>query len=195
MGKMKTADDFFNSVQQWKEELIYLRSLLKETDLIETIKWGMPYYTIRNKNVVAIAGFKAHFGLWFTHGALLSDPHRILINAQEGKTMGMRHIKYSSRGEIIPDIVKSYVLEAIDNQVKNKVLKVEKRIVNTSMELMNALNQQPLLLSKFNNLTDGRQKDYHEYINLAKQAATKQSRIQKCLTIISKGQGLNDQYK
>ena len=192
---MKTTEDFFHSAQQWKAEMIYLRSLLMETDLKETLKWGMPYYTIEGKNVVAIGGFKAHFGLWFTHGALLSDPYGILINAQEGKTIGMRHIKYGSLEEINPEIVKLYVLEAIENQVKNKVIKIEKRIVNVSTELMKELNQDPLLLSKFTNLTDGRQKDYHEYINLAKRTATKQSRIQKCLTLISKGQGLNDQYK
>ncbi len=44
-------------------------------------------------------------------------------------------------------------------------------------------------------LTPYKQRDYCEYIAEAKQQKTKESRLEKIIPMISKGQGLNDKYK
>jgi uncharacterized protein YdeI (YjbR/CyaY-like superfamily) len=67
--------------------------------------------------------------------------------------------------------------------------------VSESQELLTAITAVPLLLKKFKALTPGKQKEYHEFINTAKQDSTKQARIEKCKALIFSGVGLNDQYR
>jgi len=104
MDKKKTVDAYISG-HQWEKELKYLRGVLKKTELIETVKWGMPVYTIDNKNVIGLTGFKKFFGLWFYQGSFLSDPHKLLRNAQEGKTKGMRHMNWTDKKEVDLSIV------------------------------------------------------------------------------------------
>ena len=40
--------------------------------------------------MIGVGAFKGWVALWFHQGALLSDPNQLLINAQEGKTRGLR---------------------------------------------------------------------------------------------------------
>jgi uncharacterized protein YdeI (YjbR/CyaY-like superfamily) len=44
-------------------------------------------------------------------------------------------------------------------------------------------------------MTPGKQREYAEYIAEAKQAATKERRLEKILPMIAAGGGLNDKYK
>ena len=60
-----------------------------ETELLETIKWGVPVYTLNDKNVLGMGAFKSYVGIWFFQGAFLDDPQKKLINAQEGKTKAL----------------------------------------------------------------------------------------------------------
>ena len=68
----KTAEEYVGSHPVWSDELKTLRQLLLKSELEETVKWGMPVYTLDGKNVVGIAGFKKHYGLWFYQGVFLS---------------------------------------------------------------------------------------------------------------------------
>ncbi len=45
-------------VNNWKEELELLRQIVLETGLKEEIKWGVPVYTNKGKNIVTIAALK-----------------------------------------------------------------------------------------------------------------------------------------
>ncbi|MPT34597.1 MAG: DUF1801 domain-containing protein, partial [Flavobacterium sp.] len=41
----------WDKVNQWEEELDYLKTILLQTELVETTKWGGPTYTYNGKNV------------------------------------------------------------------------------------------------------------------------------------------------
>lgn len=114
--KAATPEAYATTHPKWSEELLLLREILINTELAETLKWGMPTYTIGGKNVVSLAGFKNHFCLWFHKGASHSDPDKVLVNAQEGKTKDMRHMRFTSGKEIKKTRIKKYILEAIRNQ-------------------------------------------------------------------------------
>lgn len=195
MKKTKTPDDYFDALVQWRDGILTLRAELTKTELVEQIKWGIPCYTINKKNVVALSGFKSHFGLWFYQGAFLSDPAKVLVNAQEGKTKGMRHLRFKRKEEIDLDLVRTYVAEAISNQKAGKEIKADssKEYIKSDA-LLKALADDKTLQSSFGALTPGRKKAYHEYINQAKREATKLSRIEKCIPLIMDGKGPNDQY-
>ena len=60
-----------------KEILIVLREIIRSTELIETLKWGGPVYTLGGKNVVGIGSFKSYVGLWFFQGAFLKDEEKL----------------------------------------------------------------------------------------------------------------------
>jgi len=77
----KTAENYIQNAEYWQVELRSLRKVLLSTELEETIKWGMPYYTWSGKNIVGMSGFKSYFGLWFTQGVFLKDRAGVLINA------------------------------------------------------------------------------------------------------------------
>lgn len=196
MKRSKSVDDYIESSDTWRDELIQLRRILRGTDLTEEVKWGAPCYTYKGKNVVNIGAFKSYVGLWFHQGALLKDKRKVLINAQVGKTKALRQWRMQSARDIKPNIIKSYVKESIQlvqagksiGPVRNKTLVVPK-------ELQVALQSNKAIEKKFNALTPGRQREFAEYISAAKREATKQSRIKKVLPMIKSGGGLHDQYR
>ena len=58
---------------------------------------GIPLLFVQRKTFVQVSSaFKAHFGIWFFQGALLTDDEQKLVNAQEGKTKAMRQLKFES---------------------------------------------------------------------------------------------------
>ena len=96
----KSIEAFFAMHPNWEKELLLLREILCSGDVEETLKWGMPTYTVNKKNVAGMGAFKSYVGIWFHQGVFLKDEAKKLINAQEGKTKGLRQWRFSSLKEI-----------------------------------------------------------------------------------------------
>ncbi|MGB6151080.1 MAG: DUF1801 domain-containing protein [Pricia sp.] len=109
---------YYDKDHHFKEGIAVLRNLTKKTRATETYKWSSPVYTLNGKNVFWISRFKNHFSVGFFNGVFLKDPEGILINAQEGKTKAMRHVKFKSVSEIDEKAVLAYMEEALENQQK-----------------------------------------------------------------------------
>lgn len=196
MTPVKSVDEYLANNKQWADELAKLREILLSTGLKEEIKWNAPIYTFNGKNVAGIAAFKTYAGLWFHQGALLKDEKRKLINAQEGKTKALRQWRFNSIKEIDPRLVKSYTKEAIQNARDGKEIKATRQTsLEIPKELLSALKKDKEALSKFKLLSEGRQREYAEYIHEAVKDETKLKRIAKVLPIIRSGKGLNDRYR
>ncbi|MEM7081392.1 MAG: DUF1801 domain-containing protein [Pseudomonadota bacterium] len=196
MGKTKTVNQYLRTTQQWQTELKLLRTILLDTPLTETIKWGMPCYTYNGKNVVGMSGFKSYFGLWFHQGALLADKHHKLINAQEGKTKALRQWRMTHARDIKPRIIRRYVKESIANIHSQQEIKPARASRQTlPPELNSALDSNPRARSAFAKLTPGKRREYAEHIAQAKHVSTKLRRIDKALPLILKGVGLHDKYR
>ena len=179
----------------WSEELRILRSIFSELPLEETIKWGAPYYMNNGKNIMGMAAFKSYFGIWFMQGALLKDEQKKLINAQEGKTSALRQWRFTSKEEIDADLIKTYVLEAIDNHQQGREIKPKKKPLVIPEFLQQAFDADQELKEKYEAFTLGKKRDYADYISEAKREATKQSRLEKIIPMIKSGVGLHDKYK
>ncbi|MEP1741641.1 MAG: DUF1801 domain-containing protein [Kangiellaceae bacterium] len=197
MKKIASVDEFILKHANWQPVLLILRRILQKTDLQETIKWGAPVYTLSGKNVVGIGAFKSYAGLWFFNGALLNDEQGKLINAQEGKTKAMRQWRFADVKELEQDLVESYILEAIELQKAGKIVAESPSVdkVEIPRELQAALDQSEQLSVKFSNFTPYKQKEFAEHIGSAKREATRMTRLEKCIFLIEKGVGLNDQYR
>ena len=195
MEKNTTVDQFIVKHTEWHSELTFLREIMNGTEMEETIKWGTPVYTINGKNVLGIGAFKTYVGIWFFQGVFLQDSKKVLINAQEGKTKGMRQWRFDSLEQIDAEVVLQYVNEAIDNQKLGKEIKPEKKPLLIPEELLSELNNNRLLAKQFEMLSLSSRREYAEYIDQAKREATKLSRLEKIKPMIMEGVGLNDKYK
>lgn len=187
-------DPFFKKAKQWKEEFTRLREIVLDCELTEDFKWMHPCYTYDNKNVVLIHGFKEYCALLFHKGALLKDPHGILIQQTEN-VQAARQLRFTDAEQIdeMQLIIKSYIDEAIE--VEKAGLQVElKKTTEYEIpeELQNKFFEIPDLKTAFEALTPGRQRAYILYFSGAKQSKTRESRIEKYIPQILDGKGMDD---
>jgi len=188
------VDAFLAGEKKWREEMTKLRSIILEFPLTEELKWGKPCYSLQDSNIVLVHGFKEYCALLFFKGALLKDPHRILVQ-QTKNVQAARQIRFTNAREIsqLAAALKAYIHEAIE--VEKSGLKVEyKQTSEFKMpeEFQNKLNKLPKLKTAFKALTPGRQRAYLLYFSSAKQSQTRQARIEKCMPQILARKGLND---
>ncbi|MCH3882258.1 YdeI/OmpD-associated family protein [Tenacibaculum aquimarinum] len=133
----------------------------------------------------------------FFQGGLLKDKFKVLRNAQEGKTQAMRQMRLETAADIKEDIIKLYVLEAIDNIEAGKEIKPNR---TTKPLLIPELLKEVFSKNKdikiaFNEFTKSKQRDFADHISGAKREATKLSRLEKIIPMILRGEGLHDKYK
>lgn len=188
------VDSFIGRAKQWQEEYKKLRSIALDSGLTEELKWGVPCYTLGKNNVVLIHGFKEYCALLFFKGALVSDPHGILIRQTEN-VQSSRQIRFSSLREIteLEPVLRAYIKEAIE--VEKAGLKVEfkeTREFGMPDELRQKFDEVPALKTAFEALTPGRQRAYLLYFSSPKQAKTREARVEKSMERIMAGKGLND---
>ncbi len=198
MDKIEKVNAYYEQEHVFAKAIGMLRKLALTTEVEETYKWQFPTYTVNGKNVFAICKFKAHFGIWFFNGVDLSDPLGVLQNAQEGKTMAMRHWKFFEAAAIDQTQVLAYLQEAINNQKQGNItvaVKSKKPKLAIPTLLKNALKTDTSLESAFKSLTPSKQNEYAEYITQAKQEKTKHTRLEKIKPLILEGKGLHDKYK
>ncbi len=187
----------WDKMGQWPEEMDALKAIVAKTELVEAIKWGGPVYTLGNKNVIGIGGFKNYVAMWFWNGVFLKDKDQKLVNANEGVTKGLRQWRFESKAEIDRDekLILAYVQEAIANEKAGLAIKPEKKQTVISDYFQNALDKDSELKVAFEKLTPGKQREYLEYIDTAKQEKTKDARLEKIAAMVKSGIGLNDKYK
>lgn len=196
MKGFKTVDEYILSVAEGREILLVLRELINSTELKETVKWGIPVYTINDKNVVGMAAFKSYVGLWFYNGSFLKDEGGVLINASEGVTKALRQWRFTSVDEINDTLLLNYLQEAIENQKQGKELKPDRnQPVTVPEELIQAFSETEELEICFKRFTPGKQREFTSYISEAKTLETRKSRVQKVIPLILENIGLNDKYR
>ena len=185
----------WDKINQWEEELLFLKSIIDKTELVETIKWGAPIYVYNKRNVIGIGGFKNYFAIWFLNGVFLKDEKKRLINAQEDRTKSMRQWRFTSKEEVNEKEVLEYILEAIENEKQGKIIKPSKKEAIVSELLQKEIDQNPALAEAFQKFSPYKQYEFLEYIETAKQEKTKLSRIEKMIPMILGNVGLNDKYR
>lgn len=189
------VEQFFARPSKWQEEFLLLREIIKENkSLAEDYKWMHPCYTFQGKNVVLIHGFKEYCALLFHKGALLKDPYHKLIQQTEN-VQAARQLRFSSVDEIaqLKRLIREYVAEAVDIEKSGKQVALKKVTDYPIPEEFRKLLEEDKALNKaFYALTPGRQKGYLHHFNQAKQAKTREARIEKYYQQILEGKGIDD---
>jgi len=111
--KVTNTLEYISKFPKWEQQFTVIHTILQETELTETIKWGAPCFTLNGKNLIGMVGFKNHCAIWFHKGALLADKDNILVNAQPGKTQMLRQLRFLESEIPNTSQIKDYILEAI----------------------------------------------------------------------------------
>ncbi|HTG66053.1 MAG TPA: DUF1801 domain-containing protein [Flavobacterium sp.] len=188
------VEQFLSKAKKWQDEMTLLREIVQECNLTEDFKWMHPCYTLDNANIVLIHGFKDYCALLFFNGVLMKDKKEILIQQTEN-VQDRRQIRFKNVEEIekLESIIKDYINEAI--AIEKAGLKVVMKTTaefNMPQEFKIVLDDMPELNKAFYALTPGRQKAYLLYFSSAKQAKTREARIEKYIDKILDGKGLDD---
>ncbi|MDO3661789.1 YdeI family protein [Bacillus sp. C28GYM-DRY-1] len=188
------VDEFLSKAKKWKEEYEKLRAIVLACELTEELKWKHPCYTLNNKNIVLIHGFKEYCALLFHKGALLQDTHRILIQQTEN-VQAARQIRFTNVQEIdeMETILKAYIHEAIEVEKAGLGVDLKKKPeYKIPEELQNKFDEISALKTAFEALTPGRQRAYILHFSQAKQSKTREARVEKYVQKILDGKGLKD---
>lgn len=181
-------------VNTWRDGLIELRKVVLDTPLTEDRKWGAPCYTYNGQNVVMIGAFKTNFVLSFMKGALLTDEHSLLVAPGENTQSG-RVIRFTDAGRVVElaPVLKAYILEAIEVEKAGMSVDFKKtEDYRLPYELQRAMDADSALKDAFFALTPGRQRSYILHIDGAKQAKTREARVERCRDKIFDGKGFNE---
>lgn len=188
------VDFYFNKANKWSEEQLLLRNIILECGLTEELKWGAPCYTLNQKNVVLIHAFKDYCAVLFFKGALLENIDHILVTQSEN-VQATKQARFTNVDEIlkVKSELKAIIYQAIE--VEKAGLKVELKKTKdfeVAAEFQFKLDHFAALKTAFEALTPGRQRAYLLYFSSAKQAKTREARIEKYIPTILEGKGLDD---
>lgn len=189
------VDQFLQKTTKWKAEMTLLREIILElTALTEDYKWMHPCYTLQGKNIVLIHAFKAYCALLFHKGALLKDSVHILIQQTEN-VQSARQLRFTNIDQIKQQkpLIKAYIEEAIAIEKAGLTVALKQTSDYTiPQEFKKILEENATLKHAFNALTPGRQRAYLFYFSQAKQAKTREARIEKYIPKILDGKGMDD---
>jgi len=186
------VDAHIRRSEKWSDEMTDLRPTLLGCGLTEEIKWGKPCYSHEGKNIVILQEMKEFLALMFFKGALLNDPGGVL-EEQGPNSRSVRRIRFTSVEDVaqLTDTVKALIDEAIEVEAAGLAVGPASELILV-VELRKRLDNDPALKAAFEALTPGRQREYNLHFSDAKQAKTREARVEKYAQKILEGKGLRD---
>lgn len=178
--------------ERWRAEMTDLRAILLGCGLAEDLKWGKPCYAHDGRNIAIVQQMKDFVALMFFKGALMPDPEGVL-EEQGPNSRSARRIVFTSTDDVarLRDALPAYVAAAV--AVEDAGLEAGPAPEPEPVEELRArLDRDPALAAAFAALTPGRRREYHMHFAAAKQAATREGRIEKAVERILAGKGLRD---
>ncbi len=180
-------------VHRWKGVLEALRTLVREHGLVEEVKWGSPCYTLGGKNVVMVAATNEACVLSFFRGAALEDVDALTRSPGPNSRLA-RLVEFRSAAEVASrrDAVARLIDQAIALERSGKGWRPEPAREPRPEELERRLAADPALGRAFAALSPGRQRSHVLYVAGAKQSATRERRVDRCVALILAGRGFGE---
>lgn len=158
-------------------------------DAGETLKWGMPFFTLNGRDVAMMAAFKAHAGVGIFDGSEMAG------------TDGMGNLgKLASVDDLPADLaVRLTTAAALAAQGRPARLpsaaKSPKADIAMPDDLAAALAAQPAAAAAFAAFPPGARREYLEWVTGAKQSTTRAKRIETTVAQAAEGKKLNWRYE
>ncbi|MCB1249478.1 MAG: YdeI/OmpD-associated family protein [Acidimicrobiales bacterium] len=186
------VDAYIDRSTKWPDELAAVRPILLDAGLTEAIKWGKPCYSHGKANIAILQEMKGFLAVMFFKGSLLEDPGGVLVeqgpNSRAAKRIELTSVDGVAR---LADTIAAYVAEAID--VEEAGLQVAPAPEPAlCAELQHRIDTDAAFKAAFEGLTPGRRREYNLQIAGAKQASTREARVEKYAPKILAGKGFRD---
>lgn len=192
MGKDPRVDDYIERAADFARPILeHLRGLTHRAipGAEEAIKWGMPHFTVRGKNVAGMAAFKAHC-TFVIHG-----------DGRQGDAMGQ-----FGRITKIADLPEDSVLTANLHAALARVLEKGTALktggerkprpeIAIPEDFAALLAATPAAQGVFGDFSPSQRRDYLEWITEAKTGATRDKRMAQAAEWIAEGKTRNWKYE
>jgi len=174
--------------------LTHLRELMhrKVPGVDETIKWGMPFFTLNGHPLANMAAFKAHaaFGFW-RHADVTGTPEREGAMGSLGKLTSLESLPADDA--LAPLIAKAVALAA-EGKAKRPAPK-PKAVLDLPLDLAAALKADATAQAQWDAFSPGKRRDYIEWVLDAKRAETRNKRIETIVVQVAEGKNRNWKYR
>lgn len=180
-------------VHRWADALRSLRAQIRETGLIEVMKWGAPCYTLDGHNILMISALRDSCVLSFFRGAEIDDPRGLLAPAGPNSRYA-RLLRFTSQEEVAARRaeISAFIADAIALQRAGSRPAIESAPEPVPDALAARLAASPGLAAAFEALTPGRRRSHILHVAGAKQAETRARRVDQCAPKILAGKGYNE---
>jgi len=170
--------------------LEYIRALFHEAvpGLEEGIKWGVPHFIHRGKNLGGMAAFKAHAAL-----IVASMGRQGEGMGGYGKLAGLDELPPKDR--LIAQIRESAALIESGKKPARSKPPAQKEAIAMPQDFAAALRDAPAARAAFDGFTAAQQRDYLEWITGAKQEKTRTARLATAIEWLSEGKRRNWKYE
>ena len=192
MKRDRRIDDYIAKAQPFARPILeHLRHVAADAipDGEEGIKWGMPHFMLRGKNVAGMAAFKAHCAFTI-HGE----------NREDSDGMGQCG-KIGALADLPSDSELTARIQAVAKRVATGAAPARKPKAAPKPELTKprdfaaALNAVPAARKCFDAFAPSYRRDYIEWITGAKREATRHKRIEQAVEWIAEGKHRNWKYE
>lgn len=159
----------------------------------ETIKWGMPAYTLDGKILLITAAFKAHAALNFWRGQeLRGDKANADAMGQFGKLASVDALPSDSE---LDGLIKEAAEVAKNAPAPRKAKHGPKAVPEMHPDFSAALAKAPKAKAALDGFPPSAQRDYLEWISEAKQDSTRAKRIATAIEWLSEGKRRHWKYQ
>ena len=181
-------------VHRWPAVLKELRAILRASGLQEEIKWSAPCYAHKGRNVLMLSALRDSVVVSFFQGAQLTDRDGVLEKPGENSRFA-RYWRFTEAATVasVEARLLAYIREAIAISESGSTTPSDKADTPPMpQELSRRFEEDAEFKAAFEALTPGRQRGYLLHFSSAKQASTRENRIEKCKPAIFKGKGWNE---
>jgi uncharacterized protein YdeI (YjbR/CyaY-like superfamily) len=192
MARDKRVDEKIAKAPAFARPILeHLRALVHDTlpGVEEAIKWGMPHFVWKGKNVAGMQAFKAHCG-FVIHG-----------DGRQGDALG-QFGKLASLADLPPDAaLKAKLLAARDrietegHATKSRPKVEPKGELAVPQDFAAALDATPPARAVFDAFPPSQQREYVTWISEAKADATRERRLTQAIEWIAEGKRRNWKYE
>lgn len=192
MGRDPRVDEYIEKAADFARPILtHLRDLAHRAlpEAEEAIKWGMPHFLVKGKNVAGMAAFKAHC-TFVIHG-----------DGRQGDAMG-QFGRITALGDLPPEGELIEKLQAAEARVlekgtalKSAAPRAPKAEIPMPDDFAAALAAAPAAQGHYDAFSPSQRREYLEWITEAKTEATRAKRMAQAVEWISEGKRRNWKYE
>ncbi|AMK22295.1 MULTISPECIES: YdeI/OmpD-associated family protein [unclassified Sphingobium] len=174
--------------------LTHLRALIHAAspDIVEAVKWGMPFFTYRDRNLCNMAGFQRHVAFGFWHDKVERESASEEAMGQFGRIASLSDLPADA--DIAALLAKAMALIDAGDKPRSS-LKAPRAPLPLHPDFAAAIDANPAAAAIWAKFPPGKTRDYCEWINDARTDATRDKRITQAVEWIAEGKGRNWKYE